>query len=110
MLTINQLVKVYEKGVEVHFKKSPSPKGFKGEYDPGSLSVLIYIPAIESKYDEDVTLLHEFIHARDDIYFSKTQYIRDIDEYEQETEQEALKTYKKRPHIIDFISQLYYID
>ncbi len=110
MLTINQLVKVYEEGVNMHFKKQPSPNGFKGEYDPNSLEVFIYTPAIESKSDEDITILHEFVHARDDVYYSKTQYIKDITQYEQETEQEALKTYKKKPYILDFIMQLYYIN
>ena len=109
MLTIHQLVKLYEEGVNIHFKEKPSPKGFKGEYDPSSLEILIYTPAIESKSDEDLTILHEFVHARDDIYSSKIAYIQDTIQYEQETEQEALKTYKKRPYLLDFIMQLYFI-
>lgn len=107
MLTIHQLVKIYEEGVNIHFKEKPSPKGFKGEYDPSSLEILIYTPAIESKSDGDLTILHEFVHARDDVYSSKIVYIQDIIQYEQETEQEALKTYKKKPYIIDFILQIY---
>ena len=106
MLTINQLVKVYEEGINMHFKRNPSPDGLKGEYDPSSLEILIYMPAIESKSDRDITVLHEFVHARDDVYFSKA-HIKDMNKFEQKTKQEALKTYKKRPYILDFIMWLY---
>jgi|TARA_Y100000034_G_C6758663_1_gene337745 hypothetical protein len=50
-------------------------------------------------YDE--VFLVEFVHARDDAYFSKRSP-KNMNKYEQETEQEALKTYKKI-HILSIL-------
>ena len=119
MLTIDQIVKVSEKGVNVLFKDTPSHFGYKGIYEPGSHRIIIYKQAIESPYDLCITLLHEFVHARDDIlyshiFFTNTQGrvsdISDAFEYEEATEQEAINTYKENSDVLDLIKELYRIE
>ena len=118
MLTIDQIVKVSEKGVNILFKDTPSHFGYKGIYEPRTHTIIIYKKAIESPYDLCITLLHEFVHARDDIlhsyiFFTNSQGrvsdISDSFEYEKATEQEAVNTYEENRDVLDLIKKLYRI-
>ncbi len=100
MLTTKQIIKLYQEGVDLRFKRKPHPDRLKGEFDPASLEVIVYLPAQESEYDMGITVLHEFIHARNSL--SRSFY-----EVKSSVENEALETYKKRHYLLALISQLY---
>ena len=119
MLTIDQIVKVSEEGVNILFKDTPSHFGYKGLYEPGTQAIIIYNKAISSAYDFHITLLHEFVHARDDVLYShifftnargRVSDISDALEYEEATEQEAINTYKENRGVLDLIKELYKIE
>ncbi len=99
MLTINQVNKLYEHGVKITMKKS-SLEVKRGEYDPSEKEILIYRKNITSRSEMDMTILHEFIHARNDI-------LRGKDVSDKMVEKEAAETYSKRPKVLECIVQLY---
>lgn len=100
MLTLRQIVKACEEGIEVKFRRKSHPLGWKGEYDPENKLVSVYKPAIESKEDLELTLLHEFVHARDDVKGGR-------EGNETETELEAIDTYHKNYSVLEFIKGVY---
>ena len=119
MLTIDQIVKVSEEGVNILFKDTSDHFGYKGVYDPSMQKIIIYKKAIDSPYDFHITLLHEFVHARNEILYShifftnsqgKVSDISDSFEYEEATEHEAISTYEKNPDVLKFIKDLYKIE
>ena len=97
--------------MDISFKRKQHPAGFKGEYDPGSLEVIVYLPQIESRSDKDITILHEFVHARDDVKAARQDKLRRgaDNELEDAVEKEAVETYQKRAYVLEFIKQLYRI-
>ncbi len=96
MLTIENIISLYTQGLETHLRQIPHPERLKGEcLDTSPLVINIYLPAIESEEDYYITILHEFIHARD------------ISLKEDAVETEALLTFQHTPYIVDFIFQLY---
>ena len=100
MLTINQVNKIYQEGFNVRFKRNPH-SAFKGEIDSGTLEILIYEANTESRYDKDITILHEFIHARDEVKsIHSSVRCSGIDK-------EAIWTYNNRPHVVQYIKELY---
>jgi len=102
MLTIKQINRIYQKGFELRLKKNPHP-AFKGEIDPATLEIFIYQANVESQYDEDITILHEFLHARDEINSADSPAkCSSIDK-------EAIRTYKDKPHVLEYIKDLYYL-
>ncbi|MBI2671849.1 hypothetical protein HYX16_02855 [Candidatus Woesearchaeota archaeon] len=101
MLTIRQIIKLCEDGVDITFKKTRQ-KSLKGEYSDQALEIIIYMDNIGSEYDLDITILHEFIHARD--YTKPERY---HDRSEKHIDEEALRTYNKRPYVLKFIKELY---
>ena len=103
MLTINQIVRLYEEGVDIKFKKY-SDCNNKGEFDPCTLEIYIYDNNLDSECDKDITILHEFVHAKYDVPF-----IRKDKTPEELIELEAVKTYNKKPYILEFIKWLYKI-
>lgn len=107
MLTIEDLVEIAEKNVSLNLDEVISPDGFKGLYDPSNKTISIYLSNLESEFDKNITLLHEFIHARDDVLTSNIYYIRGIEEYEIMTEKEALRTFESNHLIIPFLRRLY---
>jgi len=114
MLTISQITRIYSECIDIKFKNKPHPEGLKGEYDPAALEVIVYRPAVKSSEDRDITLLHEFVHARDDTKAARLTCAEDYDGkavqlMEQKTEQEAIETYEKRPYALEFIKQIYRI-
>ena len=119
MLTIDHIAKISEGGVNVFFKETQNKFGYKGLYEPLSRKIIIYNQTISSPYDLNITLLHEFVHARDDILYSHIFFtnsqgrlsdISDPLEYEEATEKEALSTYKNNPDVLYFIKNLYKIE
>ncbi|MBU4456454.1 MAG: hypothetical protein KKA65_03045, partial [Nanoarchaeota archaeon] len=109
MLTIEEVVELYEKeGLVIIFKqinKKFGPKTLAGEYNTENNlnnstkppEIIIYQKMIENQKDLEITLLHEFIHARNDL-------ILELDkENDTEVEKEAVETYKKSPEVIEFI-------
>ncbi len=100
MLTLKQIIELYQDGVEIRFKKKPHHNGIKGEFDPASLEVIIYLAHINSKFDRDITILHEFVHAKNH-HFGVTL------EDEVLVEDEAIRTYAKKDYILEFIKRLY---
>lgn len=109
MLTISKIKKIYRHGIDVRFRRSPHPLGWKGEYLGSTLDVIVYLPALESKRDLDLTLLHEFVHADDDISSSRLPNLSD-DEDDERAESEAIEAYERRPKVLEFIKQLYNIE
>ena len=100
MLTIDQVNRMYQEGYDVRFKKKSFP-GLKGEFDPGTSEILIYHENADSQYDRDITILHEFIHAREEMearYSSGN--CNSIDE-------EAMRTYQQRPDVLMYLKELY---
>ena len=119
MLTINHIDKVLRKGVELSLENTANPLGYKGVYEPGLQKITIYNKAISSLYDFDITLLHEFVHARDDILYSyifftdkqgRVSDISDVIEYEQATELEAILTYDHNSDALNYIKEFYKIE
>ena len=100
MLTIKQIIKMYEEGVEMHFSRAHVPPDFKGEYDPARQRIIIYTRSIVSPIDRDLTILHEHIHARDDV---KSFRAHSSSDEEQAVEREAKETYLRRNYLLDFI-------
>jgi len=99
MLDISHIVKLYRNGLDLYVKKFHN-LGFKGEFDPSQLAIFIYSFNLESDYDRDITILHEFIHARNDILYDR--WDRDDN-----VEKEAICAYNKSQSILTFIKELY---
>lgn len=102
MLDVFHIVELYKNGLDLHVKKFHR-LGFKGEFDPSRLAIFIYSFNLESDYDRDITILHEFIHAKDDIIYSRLRV-------DNKVEREAIKVYNKSPLILTFIKELYNLD
>ena len=102
MLTLNQIIDIYRKGVEIKFKRKSKDNRIKGEYDPSTLEAIIYVNNNLSNEDKDITILHELIHARDDIKGKRLNREKGV-------EREAIETYKESPEILEFIKALYKI-
>lgn len=105
MLTIDQVIEVYQNGVEIKYRRKKHHYNLKGEYDPGLREVNVYLPSIDSSKDKDITLLHELIHARNDLKSAKQPDIEDS-----VVEEEALKTYQKKYYVLQFIKLIYAIE
>lgn len=121
MLTIEQIIKLHDSGVTINFSDEPSE--MKGCYDPSTTDITIFSNSLESEEDYCITLLHEFIHAKDDLFYdnkdisdhlsglvSSNPYNGNRSVYERDTEEEALTVYNKMPHILDFIKKIYELD
>ena len=102
MLTIDHVIQLCEDGVGICFKRKPHPLGFKGEWDVSTLGIYIFVPHCNSLADRDITLIHEFIHARNDLIFDNENPDMDI-------ENEALETYMQTQGVLDSIKELYSI-
>jgi len=113
MLTIEDIVELYEEDeLVIIFKKinkKIGPKTLKGEYNTEKNinnsyyppEIFIYEQMIENEEDLDITLLHEFIHAKNDLILGL--FIED----DEQVEKEAQETYKKAPEVVEFIKDFY---
>lgn len=104
MLTKKDVLRLYDEGLEIKFRRKRNPEKLKGDYDPASQQINIYLPHIASGQERDITILHEFIHARDDgkIVVSKNSCSAGV-------EREAIRTYTNRPYVLALIKELYNI-
>ena len=102
MLTLRQVEKICETGVDITFSRKRVTRDLMGEYDPGTLEAVIYLANNPSEFERDITLLHEMIHARDDMKAARLLNGRCDD-----VEQEAKETYQKRPYVLQYIKEFY---
>ena len=105
MLTIEDIKQAYEDGVTLRFKRKPASDRRKGEFDPLTLEVKVFLTDQESREDKDITILHEFIHVRDNIEGHRHYRPR----RDSAVEREAENTYRYRHNVLEFIKQLYRI-
>ena len=103
MLTKKEVTELYRDGLEVRMRRKRHPEKLKGDYDPSRFEISIFPTDLFSEFEFSITLLHEFIHARDD-----RKGI--LDKNDEKVEAEARETNDKRPHILEFIKDLYRID
>lgn len=117
MLNEGHVLRCYEEGIGLYVSKKhigeicvPSDCFQKGYFD-GSEAVVI-LPHIESFDDLAVTVIHELIHARDDVlrYYSQRRAGLQHDFLERIVEEEASKTYSANPSILGFIGEIYQMD
>ena len=100
MLTIKQIARLYENGVNLVFRrKQPEPLQ-NGDWDPETLDAIVFLAVMKDKRERDVTILHEFIHARRDVLG-----FRGLNEAE--TERQAEMTYELKHYVLQFLKQLY---
>ena len=104
MLSKKDVLTLYDEGLEIKFRRKPHPDKLRGEYNPGAFQVNIYSPAITSGRERDLTILHEFIHARDDRQGTVNEHACRAG-----VEDEARKTFDKRPEVLMLIKELYRI-
>jgi hypothetical protein len=103
MLTKKEVTQLYRDGLEVRLRRKRHPEKLKGDYDPSRFEISIFPTDLVSEFEFGITLLHEFIHARDDRNGV-------LDKNDEKVETEARETNDKRPHILEFIKDLYRID
>ncbi|MBU1201175.1 MAG: mitochondrial inner membrane protease ATP23 [Nanoarchaeota archaeon] len=103
MLKIMDVIWMYEEGMTAKVISRLKNPDQKGEYRPDKDEIVIAADNIKSEDDFNITLVHELIHARNDLLYSKK-------ELENEVEKEALKTYNLNPGVALFARQIYKID
>lgn len=104
MLSKKEVIRLYNDGLTIRWRRKKHPQQIKGEYDPVGFEVHIYTPHLVSEHDRDMTLLHELVHARDDrkgLPNNRTCSPR--------VEREAEATYRRRPSVLALIKELYKI-
>ena len=102
MLTRKDVIQLYRDGLEVKLRRKKHPAKLKGDYDPSHFEISIFLPQLVSEFEFTITLLHEFIHARDER--------RNVQDKKEETvEEEARATNDSRPYVLELIKDLYQI-
>lgn len=102
MLTKNNVIQLYNDGLAIRWRRKKHPQQLKGEYDPICFEINIYTQHLLSEHDRDMTLLHEFVHARDDrkgLPNNRTCSPR--------VEREAEATFQRRPGVLALVKELY---
>ena len=102
MLSKNNVIQLYNDGLAIRWRRKNHPQQLKGEFDPAAFEVNIYTRHLLSEHDRELTLLHEFIHARDD---RKGLYNKRA--CSPQVEREAEATYLRRPGVLALIKELY---
>ena len=102
MLTIDQVNEIYREGFDLRLKRTRHP-GFKGEIDPSTYEIIIYQANTESQYDKDITILHEFLHARDELNARLESADCSL------IDREAEWIYNNHPYVLQYIKDLYNI-
>ena len=105
MLTEKEVTQLYRHGLEVRLRRKKHPQSLKGYFDPSNFEISIFLPGLVSEFEFGVTLLHEFIHARNDLKGGQDEN----DELSEKVETEARETQGKRPYILELIKELYNI-
>jgi hypothetical protein len=101
MLTVDDFIKVYQHAVDLHLKEKPHKSSRRGVWREDYWKVLVYIPAHDNLDDLYKTIIHEFIHARNDLV---TPEMSDLEE---DVEAECIETFIKNPEVIDYIKECY---
>jgi len=102
MLSKKNVIQLYNDGLVIRWRRKKHPQQLKGEFDPAAFEVNIYTRHLLSEHDRDLTLLHEFIHARDD-----HKGLPNNRTCSPQVEQEAEATYQRRPEVLALIKELY---
>ncbi|MEK6883138.1 MAG: hypothetical protein AABY22_26165 [Nanoarchaeota archaeon] len=116
MLTLEQIAKLHEQGLQLTFRKRAEKYKIKGAYwerfNRLKPRIAIYAESVRNKKERDIVLLHEFIHARDDLIprFRRMYKGEKRREEERRVDNEAYQTYIRRYYIINFIKRLYKTD
>ena len=108
MLTIENVNKIYREGYDLRFEAKPPPeeKGCLGITDPALLDIIIYTDNHKTIRERDITILHEFIHAAEEVGSKRSP-----DECNcTETDEQAIEIMEKHPEILQHIKNLYYIE
>ncbi len=105
MLSKTDILTLYYNGTEIKFRRKKHPRELKGDHDPSASEINIYTAHIASEYERDITILHEFIHARND----HKGFFDETDEGCMKVEKEAKQTYRQRPYVLALIKELYRI-
>lgn len=102
MLTKKDIIQLYQDGLEVKLRRKKHPAKLKGDYDPSHFEISIFLPELVSEFEFGITILHEFIHARDERKGVQ-------DKKDEKVEEEARATNDRRPHVLELIKDLYQI-
>ena len=108
-LTLRDLEKFYEGDLEILLKKGYHPKRLMGYYDGGD-EIRVYLPEHKTKRDVTLTILHEFIHVKDENAYALRLSKKEEDEIEDEINRKAERILRRRPGIEDFIGELWGLD
>lgn len=104
MLSKRDVITLYNDGLSIKWRRKNHPQQLKGDYDPVNFEINLYRAHLASEYEQDLTLLHECIHARDDRKGAlSTRPCCD------RVEKEAEATYRLRPAVLALIKELYTI-
>jgi len=115
MLTIRQLRKLKEAGLEINNRKRASNKKWHGEFRWNETKNIIEIRLYPYKsctwMCNHFTLLHELIHARDylrgKLLFIGEAKAHEITRQDIRTDMEAVKTFAHNPKIFEEIENLW---
>jgi hypothetical protein len=105
MLTIEDVINICENDYEISLTNQP-PSFYPttmGYTEPDNSLINIYLDNIPSMREYSITLIHEFIHAKNELN-KFTDNLFDDDKF---TEAEAVETYNKTPEVVELIIDLY---
>ena len=95
---------MYEEGISIKLESISSVSKYrKGLWIPEDERIEVYVRSIESKKDFHLTLIHELLHAKGELYKDNQGKEKDIIAMEK-------YTYEKNPKVADFIIDFYKID
>ena len=97
--TIPQVTRIYREGFDIRFRKR-SKSGVKGEINPGTLNIDIYLANAESERDRDITILHELVHAWEETMLLDEQIS------EKKVDELAIYMYEECPWVLEYIKEL----
>ncbi|MBT4334300.1 hypothetical protein HOD61_00590 [archaeon] len=105
MLTIDDVIDICEEGYEISLTNQP-PSFYPiamGYIEPDKSLINIYVDNIPSMKEYNITLLHEFIHAKNELGGFADHLFNEEDLFEVD----AVETYNKTPEVAEFIIDLY---
>jgi len=104
ILTIDEVIEMYSLGLEVKISNKNIESSLQGMYFPDKLKSIIYKNNIPNEHIYDITILHETIHAKEELLDNKPNFIS-----EWHTELSAQINYIENNGILEFIKELYNI-
>jgi len=103
-ITIRDVQKLAERGLEILIKKGRHPEGNFGLYYPEEDEIRVYLPQHSSKKEIEDTILHEYVHALEGQRGFKGKISHG------EIDIVVNRTVRRRPKVIEFIKELYELD